>query len=107
MDVAALAQSERNELTELCRLYNDKVAEKLAACGGDVRHLVYEAVDLDLAQILVQVLPVLLSLFTGGFSLPIILGLAKTLVGLLVKDQDLANVILQIIEVLIKILPVK
>lgn len=111
MEVAALFAGvnpvERDRLSALCQQFNKTRDEKLAAFSGDHSSLVYEALDLDLGQLLVQILPIVLSLFTSGMSITLILGLAKTIIGFLVKDSELAALLYQIIEILAGLLAKK
>ena len=102
MDTFAFSGVDRDkqeELLSLCRQYNQLKDAKLKTCAAT--DLVYDALDIDLVSILVQVLPIVLSLFTGGMSLPAILGLVKVVIGLFVKDADLAKILNQILETLL------
>jgi hypothetical protein len=91
-------------LVDLCREFNELRDARLAACAGDSSQLVYDAVDLDLGTLLAQLLPIVVSLLQGGFTLVGLLPLIKVLVSLLVKDSALAASLVAILETLLKML---
>lgn len=91
----------KDQLTGLCAEFNSTRDKLLAACGGSHESLVYEATDLDLGTLLVQVVPILLSMLTGGFNSTAILSVVKILLPMIVKNQSLADVLYKIIEALV------
>lgn len=91
----------KDHLTGLCAEFNSKRDALLEACGGSHDTLVYEATDLDLGTLLVQIVPILLSMLTGGFNATAILSVVKILLPMIVKNQTLADVLYKIIEALV------
>jgi hypothetical protein len=108
MDAAVLFAganpSERDRLAELAKKFNEVRDRKLVAANGAIGELVFEAVDLDLGAILVQVLPLVFQLFTGGFNAVVVLGIIKTVLALLVKDSELSAIVYQVLDILVNIL---
>lgn len=91
------------ELQGLVTEWNKRVDDVMVVSGSH-EDLVYVAADLDILNILLQVLPYILSLFTGGFTIEAILSIVKFVVPLIVKDPTLQAILLQIIEVLVGLL---
>lgn len=92
------------KLLDLCDLYREKSKQLVAAAGGTHEAVVYDAIDLDLINVIMQILPMVLKLFAGGFGLPAIIDLVKMVLPLLVKSEELRAILLQIIEALVGIL---
>lgn len=97
----------KDQLASLCAEFNSKRDDLLKACGGSHESLVFEASDLDLGALLVQILPILLSMMNGGFDVSAILGVVKLLLPMFIKNAALADVLYKILEALISVISKK
>lgn len=90
-----LSDEDRRRLQGLCGEFNTKRDRLLHSVPAD--QLVYEAFDLDLGAILTQLVPVLLTLLSGGSPIPIVLAVIKMFVPQLIKNTELAELVVQIV----------